>query len=90
VGPEYGAKIVYADCRADMIKAMKAIVDTMGHYARPDVLRLQVRRGDQWVPASARFTPPRIDRDLLARAADRHEVDVELARELAEAQLARG
>lgn len=70
-----------------MIKATKAIVDTMGHYARPDVLCLQVRRNDVWMPASARVSPPRIDRDLLARNADRHEVDLGVAEELAEAAL---
>lgn len=90
VGPEHGSRILYAECQAAMIKAMKAIVDTMGHYARPDVLRLLVRRDDVWAPANARFTPPRIDRDRLARAADRHEVDVGLVQELAERELAPG
>ena len=88
VGPEYGSRIVYADCQAAMIKVMKAIVDTMGHYARPDVLRLQVRRNDAWMPASARYAPPRLDKDRLARAADRHEVDADLVQEAAEAVLA--
>jgi predicted amidohydrolase len=88
-GPEHGSRILYAECRAAMIKAMKAIVDTMGHYARPDVLRLQVRRNDVWMPANAPFAPPRIDRDALARAADRHGVDLDAVRELAEAELAR-
>jgi nitrilase len=32
---------LYADCSADMIKVWKAIIDTVGHYARPDVVRLQ-------------------------------------------------
>ena len=59
-----------------MIKATKAIVDTVGHYARPDVLRLMVRRNDTWSPASARFAAPRIDRAMLAAAADQHEVDL--------------
>ena len=45
-GPDYGSHIIYADCQAAMIKATKAIVDTVGHYARPDVLRLLVRRND--------------------------------------------
>jgi predicted amidohydrolase len=89
-GPEYGRRILYAECRADMIKATKAIIDTMGHYARPDVLRLQVRRNDVWMPANARFAPPRIDKDLLARAADQHEVDVAVVQELAEKELGRG
>jgi predicted amidohydrolase len=40
VGPVYGDTIVYADCPAQMIKISKAIIDTNGHYARPDVLEL--------------------------------------------------
>jgi amidase/nitrilase len=73
-----------------MIKATKAIVDTVGHYARPDVLRLLVRRNDAWAPASTRFAPPRIDRAMLAPAADRHEVDLSTVEELAETVFARG
>ena len=34
-GPVYGEALVYAELEAWMIKATKAIVDTMGHYARP-------------------------------------------------------
>ncbi len=40
VGPVYGDTIVYADCPAAMIKISKSVIDTNGHYARPDVLRL--------------------------------------------------
>ncbi|MFY9823909.1 MAG: hypothetical protein WAM82_21195 [Thermoanaerobaculia bacterium] len=42
-----------------MIKATKAIVDTMGHYTRPDVLRLLVRGEQGWQSAgSARDLAP--------------------------------
>jgi len=41
VAPTSGDTILYADCQADMIKVWKAIIDTVGHYARPDVVRLQ-------------------------------------------------
>ena len=36
----YGDTILYADCAADMIKINKAIIDTGGHYGRPDVVSL--------------------------------------------------
>ena len=41
VPPTLGDTILYAECRADMIKVWKAIIDTVGHYARPDIVRLQ-------------------------------------------------
>ncbi len=41
VGPVYGDTIVYADCPANMVKIAKSIIDTNGHYGRPDVLSLQ-------------------------------------------------
>ncbi len=45
VGPVYGDTIVYADCPAGMVKVAKSIIDTNGHYARPELLSL-------------RYTPP--------------------------------
>ena len=54
-----------------------------------DVLRLLVRRNDAWAPASARFAAPRIDRAMLAAAADQHEVDLSTVEELADTVLSR-
>ena len=62
-----------------MIKATKAIIDTMGHYARPDLLRLLVQGEQGWQPAgTARNLAPiryALTDDALARAADAHDVD---------------
>ena len=63
VGPDYGSHIIYADCQAAMIKATRVTADTVGHYARPDVLRLLVRRNDAWAPASTRVP---LRRELIA------------------------
>jgi nitrilase len=41
VPPTSGDTILYTECRADMIKVWKAIIDTIGHYSRPDIVRLQ-------------------------------------------------
>jgi nitrilase len=86
VPPTFGSEIIYAECQAWMIKAFKALVDTMGHYARPDVLRLMVRSEAGWrragpMPvAMAELLP----RERLRRAADEHEVDADRVEEAAE------
>ena len=76
-----------------MIKATKAIVDTMGHYARPDVLRLLVRGEQGWQPAgSARDLAPvrlALTDDALMRAADTYDVDPATVVELAEEEIGR-
>jgi nitrilase len=41
-GPAEGPQILHAELQAWMVKAVKAIVDTAGHYSRPDVVRLLV------------------------------------------------
>ncbi len=47
VPPTSGDTILYADCQADMIKVWKALIDTVGHYARPDIVRLQYSQPGQ-------------------------------------------
>jgi nitrilase len=87
-GPTYGEAMVYAEIEAWMIKATKAIVDTMGHYARPDVLRLLVRREQGWVQAGAArdLSPLRavLNDDALKRAAEARDVASDGVLEMAE------
>jgi hypothetical protein len=87
-GPTYGEAIVYAELEAWMIKATKAIVDTMGHYARPDVLRLLMRRDEGWVQMGAArdLAPLRaiLNDDALKRAADARDVASDKVLEMAE------
>ena len=40
--PAEGPQIVYGELQAWMIKAWKAIIDTTGHYSRPDLVQLMV------------------------------------------------
>ena len=41
--------ILYSDCNANQIKAVKAVFDSLGHYSRWDVVRLDVR-SEAWDP----------------------------------------
>jgi len=84
--PAYGPQILYADLHAAMIKAVKAILDSVGHYARRDVLRLLVNRDGRWTDADQVHEPARpvIERGEIRRAAERHEADEEQVEALAE------
>ncbi len=73
--PTPGDTIVYADCQADMIKVWKALVDTMGHYARPDIVRLQyLAHRVTGVAELAAEAVEETRRDELEAIADRHGV----------------
>jgi amidase/nitrilase len=41
--------ILYAECHANQIKAVKAVFDSLGHYSRWDIARLELR-SDAWEP----------------------------------------
>ncbi|WP_026732639.1 carbon-nitrogen hydrolase family protein [Fischerella sp. PCC 9605] len=69
--------ILYAECHAWMRKAHNAILDTMGHYARPDVLQLLIRDEMGWrlLTSNKKLAP--VLRDALLHSAERHDVDGE-------------
>ena len=72
-----GDTIVYATCPAQFIKIAKAVIDTVGHYSRPDIFTLSVHPRDTAAVASlARQAVESIHRGELDRIADRHEVGV--------------
>jgi nitrilase len=88
-GPSEGPQIVYATLEAWMIKAWKSIIDTAGHYSRPDLVRLVV---NGQAPSRERVLSYRsffetISPRLLAEAADAHGVDTSRAEALLEQAL---
>jgi nitrilase len=86
-GPIEGNEMVYADCPAWMIKAIKAIVDTAGHYARPDVLRVMLNSPSGWHEVGDPYLSgqlPAIRRSTLERSADRHGADMAQVAEIAD------
>jgi nitrilase len=84
--PTEGEQMIYADCEAWMIKAVKAIVDTMGHYSRPDVARVMLRKSDVWSQAGIPYRGGALDPALLEHNADLHEVAHDKVLEVAEQQ----
>jgi len=69
--PTPGDMIVYADCPAMMIKIAKAVIDTVGHYARPDVFTLTHHAARRQARERVLNSIPRGE---LERIADRHGV----------------
>jgi predicted amidohydrolase len=84
VPPTSGDTILYAECQADMIKVWKAIIDTVGHYARPDIVRLQFMKEAE-VAEAARTALESRSSNHLERTAERHQ----LSRQQLETELER-
>jgi predicted amidohydrolase len=84
VGPVEGRQLIYADCEARLIKAVKAIVDTLGHYGRADAVRVQVRRDDEWRVAGESYAASRLPQADLQRAADAYDVSLSAVEEVAD------
>lgn len=81
-GPSLEPGIVYAECHAWMRKAHNAILDTWGHYSRPDLLRLMIKTDAGWQrTGTSRFSE--LPRDGLLRAAERHDIDGDVVIEVA-------
>ena len=71
--PTAGDTIVYSVCPAQLIKIAKAVIDTVGHYSRPDIFTLSMHAQPHQQAARAVEALPAGE---LARIADRHEVSV--------------
>ena len=77
-GPTFNKEaLLYADCKAESIKYAKAFFDSLGHYARFDVARLDVR-ADRRSPFSEERRKIRsLTASELRQLADKYEVDQE-------------
>lgn len=77
VEPRFGKEeIVYAECDLNERKLAKAYLDVMGHYARWDVARLDLRE-ESWKPFTPKAQEIRPTQRELEAIAHRYEVSVD-------------
>lgn len=89
-GPIEGPQIIHSELPAWMIKAFKSIVDTAGHYSRPDIVRLVLNSN---TPSREPLITHRtffenISPRVIAEKADMHGVEATRVEELLQASLA--
>ncbi len=79
--------ILYAECHANQIKAVKAVFDSLGHYSRWDVARLALRQGP-WEPETemreTTYYTPDLPESELKRISDEYEIGVDKLESLIE------
>jgi len=79
--------ILYSDCNANQIKAVKAVFDSLGHYSRWDVVRLEVR-GEGWNPEVSKGDSSTSQYELpeseLRKISEKYEVDIDKLESLLE------
>ncbi|MGB2692281.1 MAG: carbon-nitrogen hydrolase family protein [Thermodesulfobacteriota bacterium] len=79
--------ILYADCYANQIKAVKAVFDSLGHYSRWDVAQLAIRQ-EGWEPEFELNDSihPQLDiaESELKRISEQHEISLETLESLIE------
>ncbi len=75
--------ILYADCYANQIKAVKAVFDSLGHYSRWDVVKLLIDREKQ-EPMTEKPVEPWISSKKIKRISEEYEVPEEKLEAIAE------
>ena len=77
--------ILYSDCYANQIKAVKAIFDSLGHYSRWDVAKL-LMYNDETNPVIKSSDKPHITitKDDVNRISERFEISKEKLEEIVE------
>lgn len=68
--------IIYAECHANQIKAVKAVFDSLGHYSRWDVAQLALRQ-NSWEPEIALNNGAELPKDELEKISEKYEIDIE-------------
>jgi amidase/nitrilase len=72
--------ILYTDCYANQIKAVKAVFDSLGHYSRWDAVRLEVRN-EAWNPevskGNSSTTQYELPNSELRKISEKYEIDVD-------------
>ena len=72
--------ILYTDCYANQIKAVKAVFDSLGHYSRWDAVRLEVRN-EAWNPevsiGNSSTTQYELPNSELRKLSEKFEVDID-------------
>ncbi|MGH7886100.1 MAG: carbon-nitrogen hydrolase family protein [Thermodesulfobacteriota bacterium] len=70
--------ILYADCYANQIKAVKAVFDSLGHYSRWDVAKLIFKKEKlDPVIREEKKLEIKLDSDKMKRISDEHEISKE-------------
>ena len=87
-GPVEGQKMIYATLEADHLKLKRAVVDTVGHYGRPDVVQVLVKPySGEMLQEGSHGHPSRrtmLDSDRIRTTADRYDLDKDILREAIE------
>lgn len=79
--------ILYSDCYANQIKAVKAIFDSLGHYSRKDVIGITIN-GDRDINVQKEGVKQRLDKKIdsedVKRISDKYEIEIEKLNEMLE------
>ena len=77
-GPVKGQQMIYATLESDALKVKRGMVDAVGHYSRPDVVQIILKRfGGETLTIESESSQQefRVERGRLNAIADRYEID---------------
>lgn len=68
--------LLYTECHANQIKAVKAVFDSLGHYSRWDVAALSLNT-EKYGPFKSGNLTEKLNREDLKRISDKYQIDPE-------------